>query len=330
VMLYSNPHDGAFYAAAPGLAPLSGQQLGHDRPDLHLQVVNDNQAVAYASLWFDGPRIDPDQPTGLIGHYAASTNQAAKILLEGSLAALKAQGCRQVIGPMDGSSWKSYRFVAEAGVEAPFSAPFFLEPQQPAEYLAQFLAAGLTPLAHYHSALVVHPPPDPKMPAVRARLAHNGVSIAAIAPNRLTETLQHIYRLSLVSFRHNLLYTPISEAVFLALYQPLLAQLPPEFTRLAWWGQDHPELVGYAFAVPDLLRPQRDTLIIKTVAVRPGRMFAGLGRLLNDDLNQLAHQMQMPRVIHALMHDHNTSAIISRKTGKSQIIRRYLLLGCEL
>jgi L-amino acid N-acyltransferase YncA len=331
MMLYKNPAAGAFYPAIPGLAPLAGQQLLNDHPDLHLQVVEGNQAIAYASLWFKGPhdgnnRDTLNKPTGVIGHYAASNEQAAQLLLEGALAALKSQGCQRVIGPMNGSTWKSYRFVAATGSEA----AFFMEPSQPSTDLEQFLANGFVPVAHYHSTLAINPPLDHKMPAVAARLAAAGVSVAAIDPNQLAPTLKAIYQLSLTAFANNRFYSPIDEAEFLAIYQPLLAQIPPQLTRLAWLGQQNPQLVGYAFAVPDLLRPQRDTLIIKTVAVRPGRMLAGLGRLLTDQLHQLAQQLAMPRVIHALMYDQNASAITSRQVSQAQVIRRYLLLGRDL
>jgi hypothetical protein len=101
------------------------------------------------------------------------------------------------------------------------------------------------------------------------------------------------------------------------------------------------QLVGFLFAIPDFLQIQRNrstsgasdrgasrrasinTIVIKTVAGLPGRTYAGLGNLLVSEAQSIAHHLGYRRVIHALMHDANTSRNLS---GRYAIpIRRYTL-----
>ena len=302
---------------------LDAAKLTQDAPDVHLQVFVDERLVARASLW----TTQAEEPTtGMVGHYAAESPEAGRALLDHACRRLQASGCARVIGPLDGSTWKPYRLVSDPCTgDTGSEAPFLLEPANPHAWNAHFLESGFGVLASYHSALSMNPPPDPKMPAVRARLASSGVSTRAADPAQLEAELEAIHELALDSFSRNLLYTPLSKQGFLALYRPLLSRLPAGFTRIA---EHAGQAVGFAFAAPDLLRPQQDTLIVKTVGVRRGRMYAGLGRLLAEELHELARQAGLPRVIHALMHDDNVSA----KTSAHQfvVMRRYALYSRSL
>jgi L-amino acid N-acyltransferase YncA len=291
-------------------------QLERDAPDKHLQLFEDEILLARASIWFDGPRVEANERTGLIGHYAASSLEAGKKILEVACDTLHKFGCTRVVGPMDGSTWKSYRLVTEMGSEA----PYLLELHNPLEWSSHFLEAGFEVLATYHSTLGINPEPDPRMPKVRERFAANRITTRAAIPANLESELDAIYDLALESFSQNFLYSPISKTDFLELYRPILAKLPPGFTRIA---EHDGRAVGFAFAVPDMLRPQLDTLILKTVGIRKARVYAGLGGLLADEMHDLARHAGMSRVIHALIHDGNVSGKTSAKTGS--IMRRYAL-----
>jgi L-amino acid N-acyltransferase YncA len=296
-------------------------QLERDAPDKHLQMFDADQLVARASVWFDGPRVETGERTGLIGHYAATSLEAGKKMLEAACDLLRASGCARVIGPMDGNTWKSYRLVSDLGSEA----PFLLELRNPLEWNHHFLKAGFDVLATYHSTLGLNPEPDPRMPKVRKRFAANQITTRAANPANLETELNAIYDLALESFSQNFLYSPISKEDFLELYRPALARLPPGFTRIA---EHDGRTVGFAFAVPDMLRPQMDTLILKTVGIRKARVYAGLGALLADELHDLARGLGMTRVIHALIHDGNVSGKTSAKTGS--VMRRYALYSKTL
>ncbi|HZP84776.1 MAG TPA: hypothetical protein VFB21_24285 [Chthonomonadaceae bacterium] len=155
------------------------------------------------------------------------------------------------------------------------------------------------------------------------------MQIRPIDAARMEEELRRIYALSLVSFRHNFLYTPIAEAEFLTQYRQILPFLRPELALLAERGG---ERVGFLFALPDLLQTRRgqpcDTVILKTVAVLPGRDTAGLGNLLGARCHAVAHALSYRRAIHALMHDSNNSRNVSGHYA--QPMRRYTLFAKPL
>ena len=138
------------------------------------------------------------------------------------------------------------------------------------------------------------------------------IRIRAIDPSRYEAELAAIHQLSLVSFRDNLLYTPISEEEFSAQYRPILPYVRPELVLLA---EKQDRLAGFLFAVPDLLQARRpiDSVVLKTVAVLPGREFAGLGNLLVARCHAVAHSLGFRRVIHALMHESNESLSLSAR-----------------
>ena len=309
----------------PEWGAFDAQKLELDAPDQHLQIVDGDQVLARASVWLNGPRLHLNQATGLIGHYAADSLQTGQAILEFACETLRRAGCATAIGPMNGSTWKSYRLVSDAAASPASETPFLLEPHNPLSWNAHFLDAGFTVLASYHSSLSLHPDPDPRGPGVRERLTRASVTTRAADPTQLEGELEALFDLACASFSGNFLYTALAKPDFLKLYRPLLERLPAGFTRIA----EHDGcMVGIAFALPDLLRPQPDTLILKTVGVRPGRVYAGLGRVLGDELHDLARAARMPRVIHALMHDANVSANSSART--SGVIRRYALYARAL
>jgi L-amino acid N-acyltransferase YncA len=143
------------------------------------------------------------------------------------------------------------------------------------------------------------------------------------------DELRRIYRLSVQSFARNFLYTPISEAEFLAQYMAVAPCVQPELTLMAEQGG---ELLGYLFGIPDLNQARRgegiDTFVVKTVAVLPGRRSAGLGSVLVAESHRIAYERGYRRAIHALMHESNKSRNISARYA--QTMRRYTLFQLPL
>lgn len=115
----------------------------------------------------------------------------------------------------------------------------------------------------------------------------------------------------------------------MAQYRCLLPLVRPELILLA---EREGKAVGFLFAAPDLLQAQRgapiDTLILKTVAVLPGRAYAGLGILLAERCHAKARDLGYRRVVHALMHDANRSRNVSAHYATP--IRGYTLFSRQL
>lgn len=309
------------YPQSTRLTPFAPEELARQRVDAHYLVMDGVEVAARASLWWREAPTQEGERLGTLGHFAADDERAAGLVLSQCLKRLRDQGCTLAVGPMDGNTWRSYRFVTEPGEEA----PFFLEPTNPPTYPALFLAAGFTPLAEYTSARVRDlATVDERIPQAAARLKSAGIDWRPLNMRHFEEELRAIYRLSVQSFTRNFLYTPIEQEEFLAQYRVVAPYVRPELTLMA---EREGELLGYLFGIPDLNQAQRgqevDTFIVKTVAVLPERRAAGLGSVLVAESQRIALERGYRHAIHALMHQSNNSRNIS--AHYAQTMRRYTL-----
>ena len=290
--------------------------------DLRLQQ-DDADGSAEAWLWWREVPALPGERLGAIGRFRADSAAATVSLLARACTALRAQGCTRAVGPMDGNTWRSYRFVTEPGTEP----PFLLEPTNPPEWPQWWQAAGFAPLAEYFSTASDDlATTDPRLKAVRTRLHAAGIRLRPLDPARFDDDLRRIYDVSVVAFQANYLYTPIAPAAFLHQYRAVAPLVRPELVLLA---EQEGRPVGYVFAVPDHAEARRGlpvrTFIVKTLAVLPGRAFAGLGALLLAEVHAAARPLGFTRVVHALMHASNVSRNLSAHYAKT--LRRYTLFS---
>ena len=318
--------DGATFCGL-GPQPLSPDAVARQAPcAMWLLADRSGNAVARCSLWWEGTPEYQSHRIGYIGHYAVTDPQAAPPLLNLACDQLAEKGCTLAVGPIDGNTWQRYRFITERGSEP----PYFMEPDNPDEFPRQFTDFGFRPMADYYSALNTDlSAPGPQMTATAQRIHDHGITIHALDPARLDEELRRVHALSLLSFRNNLLYTPISEADFLAQYTPIRSYIRPDLVLLA---EKASELIGYSFSIPDLLQAKRgatiDTAILKTLAVHPDHLGIGLGGLLMARAHEAAAQAGFTRVIHALFHESNRSGRLSAHTAR--VFRRYTLFARPL
>lgn len=314
------------YPQASSLPGFEAVVLGQHRVDAHYLVMDEGQTVARASLWWNDVPTCENERLGVIGHFAAASAESAALLLSRVLSRLAEQDCTLAIGPMDGNTWRRYRFVTHLGSEP----PFFLEPENPPAYPKFFLEEGFTPIAEFTSALVNELAiQDERIARAIKRLKGFGVNWRPLDTDRFEDELKLIYRLSVKSFSQNFLYTPIGEAEFLEQYLAIAPYVNPSLTLMA---EHQGQLIGYLFGIPDFNQARRgdavDTFIVKTVAVLPGRRYAGLGSVLVAESHRIARKQGFQRAIHALMHESNSSRNISAHYADT--MRRYTLFQRRL
>jgi GNAT superfamily N-acetyltransferase len=301
-------------------ATTSLDEFRRHRADAHLIA-----PAARCSIWWERVPQLPHHRIGLIGHFEARDEPSARAVLHSACDHLKDHGCTLAIGPMDGSTWNRYRLVNDFGTEP----PFFLEPWNPPRYPWHFLDAGFSANATYSSALNTNLTlDDPRYEHIRRRIDDAGIFIRPIDPADFETELKRIYSICLISFRHNYLYTPISEDDFLQQYCKVRPILDPNLVLIAI---QNTRPVGFLFALPDMLARARSappTIIFKTLAVLPDRAQAGLGGYLIAECQKAAHKLGYQRSIFALMHDSNASRSISSRYATP--MRRYTLFSKPL
>jgi GNAT superfamily N-acetyltransferase len=289
------------------------------------QVGHSVAVVARVALWWrDTPVVDGAN-VGAIGEFTADDGEAAAMVLDGAMNHLRAQGCRLAVGPLNGNTWQSHRFVVESNGRGSFA----LEPRNLVEYPAWWELAGFSVLSRYSSSLIALDGSGVISAAVRSRLVKAGVVVRAIDLSRYDDELKVIYAISLKSFIANFLYTPLEESAFLMAYQKVRDQLDPSLIQIAecdGWP------CGFVFGIPDLealRRGQKPALIVKTLAVDPEARCPGLGNLLVEELHRSGREKGYIEAIHALQHESNRSLKI---TGRHQgeVFRRYALFSKPL
>lgn len=318
------PEEMECFAEMPLLENFDSALLRLHQVDEHILLINRAGNIgAHCSLWWRVvPKYD-DMQIGVIGHYAADDDEAAGELLLRACNRLRDKQCTLAVGPMDGNTWRSYRFVTERGDEP----PFFLEPTNPKAWPQQWRSCGFETLATYTSAvnndLSV---PDERINRALERLNNQGTVIRSLDIEHFYDELENIYEISVQSFVNNFLYTPIEKDEFIQQYQRVKPYVQPNLTFIAEMAG---KPVAFLFAIPDMAQAQRgemiDTVIIKTVAVLPTRISRGLGSILVGHAQRVAYQAGYKRAIHALMHENNSSRNISAHYAKT--MRRYTLFA---
>lgn len=300
--------------------PIAAEQLQFDHPQQHIQIIDNGQSIACCSIWWQNTPIYQHYQTGLIGHFQANNEAAADVLLEVAIDQLKLQGTEYVIGPMNGSTWKSYRLVCESDNHTP---PFFMEPQNPPQWTLYFINNDFDEIAHYHSTRYIL---DKTLaaPVLTQEMQRQGIYLDFIPPDALAEQLEDIYQLSLQAFADNFLYSDIHLSEFKALYLPLGSYLDSQWMPML--RKDN-ELLAYAFCIPQPHANTTAPMIFKTLAVHPAYQGQGLGRWLTNYIHHHAARTGYQEIIHALMHTENTSRKMSRG---SELFRRYCLYGREI
>jgi hypothetical protein len=309
-----------------GLPVLDPAQLALQAPDLHLA---DDAGRGRASLWWSDVPAWPGHRLGVIGHFAAADPETTRALLDAACAEFAARGCTLAVGPMDGNTWRSYRFMTdECGYPR-----FALEPWNLVEWPAWWEAAGFGAFQTYQSALEARmASADPRLPELERKLGAAGVSLRPLDLADFDGELARIFEISESAFAANVLYTPLPKDEFLAMYAKVKPYAHP---RLVWLAEQAtesgPRPVGFVFCMPDLLQAQAgrqpDTLIVKTLAKVPDRGLGGLGKLLLANVQREALGLGFTKAIHALMHDANRSATMGEDTT---VIRRYTLFARAL
>jgi len=321
--------DELFSFAGTETAPLiSADDLARHAPDAHwLLTDGGSDLLARCSIWWRTVPEYPEQRLGFIGHYAAQDSKCATKLLNHACGQLEEQGCTLAVGPLDGTTWRRYRFIVERGTEL----PFFLEPDNPDDWPLHFTAAGFREFASYSSSLNTNLTYiDPRMDAVAERMERSGITIRQLDPAGFDQELDAIFELSLTGFQHNFLYTPISRDEFKAMYRKVQPYIRPELTLLA---EHDGRAAGFLFAIPDMLQALRggtiDTVVMKSIAVLPGKTYGGLGNLLLVRTMANIRELGYIRAIHALTYDGNMSAR-NMSAHYAQPMRRYALFCREL
>ncbi len=152
----------------------------------------------------------------------------------------------------------------------------------------------------------------------------NGFRIVYLSKSEIISRLNEIYDLSMDAFKTAPLFQTIQFNLFEAKYKQSLIQLDTSF--LPFVLDSNNKIVAYLLAYPSY---EQHTLVVKTLARKSGRQFAGLGKLLANEIVNKAIDLGYKRIFHAFMNQSNVSNILSRNIAgmpcKSYAVYQYKL-----
>lgn len=248
---------------------------------------------------------NPSYPEKLIlGNYqCVDTQEVANALLAEAFSYGKQQGYSTLLGPMNCNTWNSYRFSLEA------DNSFFLEHIHKAYYPSQWLSFGFTPWATYQSNIETLDP-DLKLLDYEAYFREKGLTIRSFKTEDATHDLGLLHSFCMELFANNVLFSPIDEDAFIALYQPILPFFNTDFITMAF---DEDKLVGLFFAIPDAY--VKTQIIVKTIARNPSPKYKGLANIMASQFYQKALEQGFSEMINAYFHIDNKSSRVSSNYG---------------
>ena len=269
---------------------------------------------AKITAYLDGPKWD-GAPAATIGAFDCKTAAGGAEVLRQAIAFIRENNIQKILGPMDGDTWHSYRFVTQTDD----SPAFLLEPRNTPVALASLKDAGFTEISSYFSARV--PLAQTALNAPRPTDAFTVEPWDGADPEKL---FNQVFDLSCEAFAENAFYKPITRDAFLAIYMPIVPMLKPELIFFA--RRPDQSLAGFLFGTPNYAEgPTPSSVILKTYA----SLTKGAGQHLAYAFHKAAASEGYDTAIHALIHDDNLSALRSASEG-ADIFRRYGLFGLTL
>lgn len=305
--------------------------IGLSRPAALLIVEGPDGALARAGV-FQGPA---SKRSGVIGLYETAPDpeggHAAKLLMEGVMKWAVANDLEEIFAPVDVNTWFKYRVMLYPEETASLPNPFSWEPTTPPEHQRHFIDQGFEVAASFET-IGLHIPDTGEYTfgdlLTRTQSGYNtavasGLQIERLTSENVQAVVPELHALCTDAFADNFLFEPIPLQAFQALYGNALATVPGHFTFLARNQEDR--LVGFLFTFPD-----RDWLVIKTIAVAPDMRGRKLGTALTHAAYRDAGQAGFRRFITALVHEDNVSRFLldpQKMPGVETWTRRYELLS---
>lgn len=287
-------------------------------------VMADDRPLARAARYHGDAMDWEGRRMALLGYWECVEQQEVAAMLLAEVAKdARAAGADYLLGPMNGSTWDSYRFSTSHDFPN-----FLLEPYHHLYYVQQFRDAGFEVVSRYTSNIDTELACDwPQVFDKEREFADRNIRIRPIDVSRLADELEALHPFIDGTFSGNFLYSPISRSRFLEKYLAAAAIIDPDFVLIAEDADRRP--VGFVFSYPDAHNRRGGSLIIKTLARAGGRHYAGLGHVLANRVIRVARQRGFRSVVHAFIIEQGDATLVSGNFA-GRPYKEYVLLGKPL
>ena len=321
------------YIMENNISQEESQKIMIERPSEIVIFTDENNNIGGSlHLWHNRPDYN-GRKTSYIGNvnihekYRKNEEQLFNKIFE----ELKKEGIETIIGPLNGTTWNTYRYVTEKGN----GRPFLMEPWNEDYSVSLFEKLDFKHLAGYISTVMEGMNSDgrknlnKKIEKLKKFDYYKDIRVESAENKDLLTVLNKVYDLTVEAFKNNFLYSKLEREIFLKMYMSYEDKIVKKLFKMLYLRD---ELIGYVFGIPDYTelgyKGKIETMILKTIAVSPVYNGKGMGYILINSLVEEAEKEGYENVIYALMHESNVSKNIGLQLGN--ILRRYTLFIKEL
>jgi hypothetical protein len=294
------------------LPNLQCNELIDEHFDSGFIVNKENKTVAMACVILNKNLIFKNQNAICLSHYECENDETTSALLLNSIVDYcKKIDYKYIIGPMNGSTWKNYRFAT-----APIKDSFFTETFHKEYYIEQFEKFGFEIAGNYHTqkGKVEHPEKTPTF-------SNKHIKFRKIDLDNYESELKQIYHFSSEVFKHNFLFTETNEDSFINKYRLIKPYLNPDFILIA---EENNEMIGLILTLHDYFNTEEKRLIIKTICRKNGRKYLDVADELIYRIVETGKEQGYETMLHAFMFHNNASNRLSNHY-KGNLFRLYKL-----
>jgi hypothetical protein len=297
----------------------SSNTIHPDHKVRFLALTDEIQTIGVLALYRNLELDKNDIRYLMLGNYCCINQfEASEILLNRAEQIAKELACTILLGPMNGSTWDSYRFCLETALPDYFS-------EQPCMdwFSKHWEEYGFTVREKYITTIDHQMTHDaPEILEREKTVLTQGITIRQIAGEGYKQEMPRLFEFCTRTFSANVLYSGITEERFYAKHIGLDAHMHAETTLIA--ENRDKEIVGLIFCFVDHFSKQEKRLIIKTIARDPAPGYRGLPQVMGNFATRYAARNGFNALLHAFMHERNRSVKLS-ELFSGEIWKRYAL-----
>lgn len=288
-------------------------------------VILQHDEVIGRCCLYNNPELSyQNHRTACVGNFEFINNtNAAHYFLNYVASYAKKLGFDYLIGPMNGSTWDTYR------ISENYNTPnFFLEPYYPDYYTDLLEQIGFEKIARYVSnsdkEKELH---KERIEKIEQRFIEQGITFRNIDLNNYDLELDKLYDFCMESFKSNFLFTPIDKVNYIGKYKKVKPFIKPDYVIIA--EDKNKKMVGLIFCLENYNDKNEKGIIIKTLAKNPSLRYGGMGNVLTTKFKHRALKDGYQYIIHAFMIESNASKSLSTYFS-GEMMREYFLYGKQL
>jgi len=268
----------------------------------------DQKKVQARCLLYDPDLHHENKPLIFFGNFEAANVSSGTQILQSVIAYYRQHyPAYQLTGPINGHTWNDYRIAVNHHAQL-----FPYDISSGSFYHDLLLKSGFRILHHYYTNLQTNL-------QFQKTFESADFKVTFFSKKQFEEKLPEIYQLTIEAFEQAVLLSPLSEEQFVTKQMQLLSMLDMDLLPFVIDRQNR--IAAYALCYHGF---EQDTLIVKTIARKKGRKYAGIGRLLSAKIIRIAADRRITKIYHAFMHENNLSTKLS-KNMYGERIKTYAL-----